>query len=103
MAKTFNRGRLLRLAEQGRLESVSSYSFDDMYGASTSKKALPIRLMPEDRTQCQYGVFHYVWESDFKSGSGRAWLNENGSITLYVHSNHWVDVRIVDTPQKKGA
>lgn len=99
---TFNRGKLLRLAKAGRLVIASSYHFDDMYGESRSTAPVPVAvkwwgrvlspgvITPPDAREYagkdqQAGVA-YMTESTFKS-HGRAHLNPNGTVTLYVHSN----------------
>ena len=93
--KTFNRGKLRRLVEAGKIVAVGSYHFDDMTGESRSSGiAMPVAMKPADWKDRKEGVF-YVTEWDFRSGSGRAW-EENGVITLYVHSNSNYDFRIVE-------
>jgi hypothetical protein len=80
------RDKLRRLAEAGRLTLTSSYSFDDMHGESrTENRQIPVQMMPADR-QTREGIC-YLFPSDFASGSGRAWVNPNGTVTLIVHSN----------------
>ena len=44
-SKTFNRGKLKRLAQQGKLEMVESYNFDDMHGESRSRKVVPVKFI----------------------------------------------------------
>ena len=98
MSKTYNRGKLLRLAKAGLLVRVSSYHFDDMDGAERIKAGVPevpVRVITSG-SEWKEG-FCNVYPSDF-STSGRAWLNDNGTICLYVHSNCNYDFRIVDTP-----
>jgi hypothetical protein len=43
----------------------------------------------------------YLHLFNFQSGSGRAWLNENGTVTLYVHSNCNYTFRILDKTAAK--
>lgn len=98
MSKTYNRGKLLRLAKAGRLVRVASYSFDDMYGESRTREGapeIPVRII-RNGGEWKEG-FCNLYPSDFQT-SGRAWQNENGTICLYIHSNSNVDVRIVDEP-----
>ena len=82
-----------RLVEAGRIEVVGSYHFDDMDGASRdTAKGMRAAIMPADWRDCKQGVC-YLYPSDFTSGSGRAWLGENGIISLHVHSNSNYDLR----------
>jgi len=83
--KTFRRDRLLRLVEAGRVRLADAYHFDDMYGASRTTEDMPVAINPADWHDRKEGVC-YVHASDF-NGYGRAWLNENGTVTLIVHSN----------------
>ena len=93
--KTFRRDRLRRLAEAGRLETVSTYHFDDMLGESRGAKPLPVAIRPADWHDLREGIC-YLFPSDFTSGSGSAWLNEDGTVTLYVHSNSNYTFRIAE-------
>ena len=94
MSKTFNRGQLRRLVEAGQIEAVGSYHFDDMYGESrNTAKDMPAAIAPKDWKERKEGTC-YLYESDFTSGCGRAWISDNGIITLYVHSNSNFDLRI---------
>jgi hypothetical protein len=84
--KTFRRDKLLRLAKAGKLAVVDSYHFDDMFGASRNgSNSKPVKVITNGREAD--GSFYCVFESDFSSGVGRAWQNENGTVTLIVHSN----------------
>ena len=92
--KTFRRDKLRRLVEAGRVTAVGTYHFDDMLGESRdTAKGMPCAIKPADWHDRKEGVC-YLTESDFTSGSGRAWLNENGTVTLYVHSNSNFDLKI---------
>src|SRR4029077_11734469 len=96
--KTYRRDKLRRLAEAGKLIAIGTYSFDDMYGESRTADAMPVKMIHADRSECRNGTC-YVFPNDFESGSGRAWLNPNGTVTLYVHSNSNYTFRILDTAQ----
>ena len=85
--KKVNRGVLRKLVDRNEIVMVSSYHFDDCLGEDrTANRQLPVRMMPEDRHNCQPGIC-YLFASDFKSKSGCAYESDNGSITLIVHSN----------------
>lgn len=84
--KTFRRDKLLRLAKKGNLVLIASYSYDDMYGSSQAEKEMPVAVNPADWRERSENVC-YLRESDFDSNCGRAWLNENGTVCLVVHSN----------------
>lgn len=91
--KTFRRDKLRRLCEKGKLELAGSYHFDDMYGASRTSDPMPVAMIPENRADCREGTC-YLYASDFET-SGRAWENENGTVTLIVHSNCNYSFRIL--------
>ena len=92
--KTIPRDIVRRLVEAGRVEIAGSYSFDDMYGASRDgAKGMPAAISPADWHDRKPGVC-YLFSSDFTSASGRAWKNENGTITLYVHSNSSYELKV---------
>jgi len=91
--KTFRRDKLRRLVEQGKIETVATYHFDDMYGESRGHQSMPCAIMPKDWHDRKEGIC-YMFDHDFTSGSGRAWLNPNGTVTLIVHSNSNYDLRI---------
>ena len=97
--KTFRRDKLLRLAEAGRLVSVGSYHFDDMYGASRVREEMPVEIQPDDPAERRHGDgVCRLFRSSF-SGYGRAWENSDGTVTLIVHSNCNYDFRVL--PPKK--
>jgi hypothetical protein len=97
--KTFNRGKLRRLCEQGRLELADAYHFDDMHGESRTHQAMPVAIMPPGHWSERKEGVCYLFSSDFKSGSGSAWENVNGTVTLYVHSNSNYTFRILESPK----
>ena len=76
-----------RLAEQGKLEVVSSYHFDDLLGASRSSDTMPVVFVPADQTPTYQDGVVYLRPSHFTGDAGRAWRESNGLITLHVHSN----------------
>jgi hypothetical protein len=101
--KTFRRDKLRRLVEAGRVTAVGSYHFDDMYGASRDKaKGMPVAIDPGDWKLRKEGVC-YLFPSDFTSGCGRAWQNEDGTVCLYIHSNSNVDLRINEDAKANGS
>lgn len=91
--KTFRRDRLRRLVEAGKVETVSTYSFDDMHGEHRTDKPMAVAMKPDDYRERKQGVC-YLTPHDFDAESGRAWIGDNGIITLYVHSNSHYDLRI---------
>jgi hypothetical protein len=85
--ETVNRGWLKRMAAKGRLEMVASYHFDDMMGESRSRDRLPVVYpRPVDWHDRREGTV-YLSDFEFTTKSGRAWRNEDGTVTLVVHSN----------------
>ena len=93
--KTFNRGTLKKLAQQGKLVRVSSYHFDDMTGETRSTGEALVRIKKDSRDWIE-GQCNMV-ESDFTGKSGRAWENPDGTITLKVHSNLDFTFRKIDS------
>ena len=92
---TMRRDRLRRLCEQGKLQLVASYSYDEMMGPDRLRgDPIPVTLMPEDRGTCREGVC-YLHPGDFRSSVGRAWRDDSGLVTLYVHSNSNYTFRII--------
>jgi hypothetical protein len=94
--ETFNRGQLKRLAAAGRLEIVESYNFDDMHGVSRTGSETIIPVMypkPDDWRDRKEGTC-YLSDWEFKTKSGCAWRNPNGTITLVIHSNHNLTFRV---------
>lgn len=88
--KTFNRGKLKRLAEAGRLVSVSSYSFDDMMGESRSNNEMPVVCPTPPDFRDRHDGTVYLRPDHFTSKSGCAYLandNREDLVTLIVHSN----------------
>jgi len=96
--KTFNRGKLRRLIEAGKVELAAAYHYDDMAGETRTRQPMPVAMKPADWRDRKEGVC-YVTEWDLKSQSGSAWQNPNGTVTLYVHSNSNYDFRILDGGQ----
>ena len=86
--KTFRRDKLRRLVEAGKVELIGSYHFDDMHGTSGTDKSMPVAIHDPTQSvaQRQTGIC-YLYPSDFTSGSGACWQNDNGTVTLIVHSN----------------
>lgn len=100
-SQTFNRGTLRKLAQQGQLEMIESYSYDEMQGVSESKnKSVPVKFIekgPDGRLPYESGVCCLA-AHDFNSKSGGAWVNADKTITLYIHDNHHLTFRRRDTP-----
>ncbi len=93
--KTFRRDKLRRLIEAGKVTLAGAYHFDDMHGESRTHKAMPVAMRPADYRERKQGIC-YIGDWELNSGSGRAWLNPNGTVTLYVHSNSNYDFTISD-------
>ncbi len=94
MISTFRRDKLRRLIEAGKVETVSTYSFDDMYGASRGNQSMPVALDPGDWRARQTGVC-YIRPDEFTTKSGCCFRDPaNGIVTLIVHGNSNYDFRI---------
>lgn len=90
--KTIRRDTLLKKAKAGKLFLVNSYNFDDMYGLKQERDLrVPVRI-------CGYADhidgYCNLFEFDFTSSSGRAYLNDNGTVHLRVHSNCFMDFEV---------
>jgi hypothetical protein len=92
---TFNRGKLRRLVEAGKVETVSTYSFDDMHGEYRSARPMPVAMWPANWRGFRGGVC-YMTEHDFTSKSGRCYRRDDSGaiVTLIVHSNSSYELRI---------
>jgi hypothetical protein len=87
--------KLRRLVEAGRVETVSTYHFDDMMGESRTRKPMPVAMKPDDYRDRKEGVC-YISEWEFKSNSGCAYVRgpTPDIVTLIVHGNSNYDLRI---------
>ena len=88
---TFNRGKLRKLVEKGKVEMVSGYHFDDQYGESRTEKVLPVAMKPEKWQDQKEGTC-YLSSHDLAAKSGCCYesgKDQNGNllVTLIVHSN----------------
>jgi len=91
--KTFRRDRLRKLVEEGRVEAINTYHFDDMHGESRGTEVRPVAIGDPDWRTRKAGVC-YLFDHDFTAKSGACWENANGTITLTVHSNSNYTFRI---------
>ena len=96
--KMFRRDKLRRLVEAGKVETVSTYHFDDMMGESRSHQPMPVAMKPADWHDRKEGVC-YLTPWDFKSNSGICYQHESGIVTLIVHQNSNYDFRILENKQ----
>lgn len=96
---TMNRGRLKRLVEQGRIEAVGSYHFDDQHGGSRSAAVMPVAMDPDDWHDRKEGTV-YLRPDHFTSKSGRAYDAGNGLIMLIVHSNLNYTLRVREPAER---
>lgn len=95
--KTFNRGKLRRLVEAGRVISRSTYHFDDILGEQRGDKPMPVRMMPAEPGFIRQQGTIYLRPDDFTTKSGCAYTNGNDAVvTLHVHSNSNYTLEIVD-------
>ncbi len=95
MISTFRRDKLRRLIEAGKVETVSTYSFDDMHGASRGNKTMPVAIDPRDYRLRQPGIC-YIRDDEFTTKSGCCYVSDkaSGIVTLIVHGNSNYDLRI---------
>lgn len=87
---TFRRDVLRRRIERGGVTLVGSYHFDDQTGSERTSASMPVALVPDpqpkDWWKQRVPGTCYIYPSDF-TGSGSCWINPDGTVTLYVHSN----------------
>lgn len=96
--RTFNRGKLRKLVEAGKVTAVETYHYDDMAGAERSRQEMPVAMKPADWKERQQGVC-YLDAWDFKTKSGCAYYSHEDRcdlVTLIVHGNSNYKLRIVD-------
>jgi hypothetical protein len=95
MLSTFRRDKLRRLVEAGKVETVSTYSFDDMHGEARGNKTMPVAIDPGDWRERKAGIC-YIRPSEFTTKSGCAYVSDpkDGIVTLIVHGNSNYDLRI---------
>ena len=94
MNKTFNRAKLRRLADAGRLVVVEHFHYDEMTGQSTGDGlATPVHVI-EGQAGYRSGYYN-LHPIDFTTKTGRAYQGEDGNVTLYVHSNRNLTFRIL--------
>ncbi len=95
MITNFRRDKLRRLIEAGKVETVSTYSFDDMHGASRGDKTMPVAIDPGDWRARQAGIC-YVSPYKFTTKSGCCYVRDpaNNIVTLIVHGNSNYEFRI---------
>jgi hypothetical protein len=92
---TVNRGWLKRQAEAGKLVMLESYHYDETHGEDRTHKELPVRV--SQGAGDWLPGFCTLYPHDFKSKSGAAWRNPDGTITLHVHSNCHYTFKAVDS------
>ncbi len=101
--KTVNRGWLKKQVANGKMEALCNYSFDPMtdgieYGDKQWRPArLQVREYDENNKLVNddwiEGMSNFT-EWDFKTKSGCAYQNNDGTITLIIHSNESYELRI---------
>lgn len=99
--KTFNRGKLHRLVEAGRVVAVAGHHFDDMTGSDNWHGEKPVAMKPADWKDCKAGTV-YLTPWHFQTKSGRAYTYEGSDphvVTLIVHSNSSYTLRVIPVPE----
>ena len=80
----FNRVKLKKLIQEGKVTCISSRHYDDMYGETYTQKEMLVNFG-------NYGSYKEgiitIAESDLKTKSGFAYQGEPGHINLIVHGN----------------
>ena len=111
--KTVRRDWIMRQIDKGNIEAKCIYHYSDGYAwdaetsGGTDWLLARIRRPKFEPTVLSSGMLierctdpDYVYgcisfeKIDFKTGSGAAWWNEDGTITLLVHSNLCYTLRI---------
>lgn len=94
---TVNRGTIKKLIEAGVLVASCNYRLSDDYAFDNATNFgktdfIPARLK-KDSKDWQEGFANFD-DYDFKTKSGKAWLNQDGkSITLKIHENESWDLK----------
>lgn len=99
---TFNRGKLRRLCEAGRLVLVGSYHYSDgdRDGGQRHEGApMPVRIRPADWHDEKPGIC-YVRADEFSGNAGMAYVSGKDTegrelIVLHVHSNSNYTFRVL--------
>ena len=91
--KTVNRGKLRRLAEQGKLLArcefhyTDDYAWDNATNFGKMENYLPVFFIPDEgRHEVPEGYIG-IDEYYFRCKGGHAWEEEDGTITFCPHSN----------------
>lgn len=84
--KTINRGWLRKQIEKGNMEIKCLYYMTDDYKIDADRNF--------GKTEWVDAKEFNLTERDFKTKSGCAWQNEEGIISLVIHSNRAYDIRI---------
>ena len=100
MSKTIRRDLLKKAVAAGKMVSTGSYHYDDMTSSERRSTTIPARLSSGHgdfiEGECNLTDF------DFRSSSGCAYENEDGTITLHVHSNCTYDLKLKDGEKLSG-
>lgn len=95
---TPNRRRFLNAARRGELFAKCNYRLTDDYawdnasGFGKMAEYLPVNIV-EDGEDSKVGSINFrEWE--FKTKSGRVWVNKDGTFTLLIHQNLCYTVEI---------
>ena len=97
MGKTVNRGWLKKQVLAGKVEAICAYNMTDDYKFDAANNCgrtttfVPCRI--RNGSDFVEGVMNF-YERDFSTKTGAAWRNENGTISLVVHSNRSYDMKI---------
>jgi hypothetical protein len=95
--QTVNRGSLMKKVAAGLVEAKCNFSLTDDYRLDDQNEFGVTGWMPA-RLSSGYGDFVQgqmnLKQHDFTSKSGRAYKNDDGTITLIVHSNECYTLRI---------
>ena len=96
--KIVNRGWLKRQVEAGMVEAKCNYLLTDDYAGDKANNFAKTDWMPA-RIRRNYNDFVLgqinLWGHDFKCKPGGAWREDDGTITLIVHSNLSYSLRLI--------
>lgn len=109
MTSTIRRDKLMKEIDEGKYEARCDFRFDNHFGRDVAKREwIPARISrpkfeeytnPVGNTQSRCVDHDHVSGKmnlntyDFTGKVGRATRNDDGTITLYVHSNLWYTLR----------
>ena len=96
--QTVNRGWLKRQVAAGKMEAANDHSYDEMTGQKDGGDWFPAVLKAQGEPSKPGQISFTDWE--FRTKSGTAYRNSDGTITLIIHSNQSYKLRVKNDAAK---